>query len=184
MGKLNTYIALFRGINVGGKNILKMAALKEVLQKSPFQEAQTYIQSGNVVFKSIIKAPHLLAYQLEKLVKDTFGIDVPIIVLRKKELEDIIKSNPFPPETKDEISKLYISYIKGEINTNSIESFAKSTITNDKFHISKKNIYTFYDVKYSASKLNNMRYEKKLNCIATTRNWKTTLKLLEMATNN
>jgi len=183
MGKTKTYIALFRGINVGGKNSLKMASLKEAVLKSSYTDVQTYIQSGNLIFRSPKTPPTILSFQLEKLVNDTFGINISIIVLSKKALEKIVRKNPFRPIKDDEISKLYVSFIKEEINPNAIVSFAENTITDDKFHITKKSIYTFYNVKYSASKLNNNLYEKKFNCIATTRNWKTTLKLLEMAKN-
>ncbi|PCH73264.1 MAG: hypothetical protein COB98_10925 [Flavobacteriaceae bacterium] len=184
MEKTYTYIALFRGINVGGKNSLKMEALKEALQTSIFTEAQTYIQSGNLIFKSIKRAPIVLSIALEQLIKDVFGLDIFTIVLSEKELKKIIRKNPFTPIKETQYSKLYVTFIKGKINPEAIESFAQNTLTDDKFHLSKKNIYTFYELKYSASKLNNTFYEKKLNCIATTRNWRTTLKLLEMAKNN
>ncbi|PCI01634.1 MAG: hypothetical protein COB81_06880 [Flavobacteriaceae bacterium] len=183
MGKLKTYIALFRGINVGGKNSLKMASLKEVLKSSLFSEAQTYIQSGNLVFKAVKTDCNALSFQLENLVKDHFNIEVSILVITKKELKEIINKNPFPIKMGHGTTKLYITFIKAAIRPEIIETFAQSTISEDKFHISKKAIYTLYQIKYSASKLNNNFYEKKLNCIATTRNWRTTLKLLEMSKN-
>ncbi|PCI32969.1 MAG: hypothetical protein COB60_08560 [Flavobacteriaceae bacterium] len=184
MEKLKTYIALFRGINVGGKNSIKMAVLKEALQNSLFIDAQTYIQSGNLIFKSTQNNTKILASTLESLVQKTFGHTISILVLSKKSFKNRISNNPFLPIEEAHFSKMYVSYVIDEISIDLIEKFAKKTLSDDKFHITKKTIYTLYENKYSASKLNNNFYEKKLQCKATTRNWKTSLKLLEMVNNS
>lgn len=183
MKKHKTYIALFRGINVGGKNSIKMEILKEVLINSPFIDVQTYIQSGNLIFKSEENDTRILSSSLENLMLKNFELHISILVLSIDKFKKILSENPFSPIDETNYSKMYISFIKNEISLELIEKFAKKTISDDKFHITKKTIYTFYNTKYSASKLNNNHYEKKLHCIATTRNWKTSLKLLEMATN-
>jgi uncharacterized protein (DUF1697 family) len=90
-----TYIAILRGINVSGKRIIKMDALKEMLTELNFEKVRTYIQSGNIVFE----AKNTNANQLEKTlpaeIKKQFGFDVPVIVLDIDELKSIITKNPF-----------------------------------------------------------------------------------------
>lgn len=184
MAKIKTYVALFRGINVGKKNRLNMELLRNRLQSSPFTQPQTYIQSGNLIFKSLKTNCEILSMELEKLLLASFKLNISIIVLTVKEFEEIVLKNPFSNTEISKTPKVYISFIKGTITPETIETFAQNTISNDKFHLTKKVIYTCYKESYSLSKLTNNLYEKKLNCTATTRNWKTTHKVLEMAKNS
>jgi uncharacterized protein (DUF1697 family) len=86
-----TYVALLRGINVGGKNITKMAALKVCLEQAGFKRVETFIQSGNVVFESTQKSAAKLTSQIDAAIESALGIDPRVVVLsrdRKTVLSD------------------------------------------------------------------------------------------------
>ena len=90
-----TYISILRGINVSGKKLIKMDALKAMYEQLGFQNAITYVQSGNVVFSSEIEDSKELEQLIKTKIKEVFDFEVPIIVLTKDELAEIVANNPF-----------------------------------------------------------------------------------------
>ena len=102
---MKTYIALLRGINVSGKNKILMADLKTMLQEMGFKDVQTYIQSGNVVFKTRETDSSEIELKIEDKIGTTFGFTIPVIILDKNSFEKIWKENPFnivPEEVEEE----------------------------------------------------------------------------------
>lgn len=91
---MNQYVALLRGINVGGKSLIKMAALKECLDAAGFEDVRTYIQSGNVLFKSSETNEDKLAEKIRATIKNTFSLDVPTVVISHARFKGIIKNFP------------------------------------------------------------------------------------------
>ena len=87
-------IALLRGINVSGKNKVPMAELKEGFEKLGFQEVKTYLNSGNVIFSSDGEDARSFTNQIETMIKDQFGLDIPVFVISKEALEDILRNAP------------------------------------------------------------------------------------------
>jgi uncharacterized protein (DUF1697 family) len=106
---MKTYIALLRGINVSGHKKIKMADLKDMLLKKGFQDVVTYIQSGNVVFKSEETVHEELEDKIKKGIADTFGFDVPVLVKTKREIEAILRESPYTKE-EDIEAKKYTMY--------------------------------------------------------------------------
>jgi uncharacterized protein (DUF1697 family) len=176
-----TYIAILRGINVSGKRIIKMDALKEMLTELNFENVRTYIQSGNIVFE----AKKINSNQLEKILseemKKQFGFDVPVIVLDIDELKSIITKNPFINNKKNDSAHLYITFL----NEEPVKAIAaKIPVTDylpDEFSVFGKAVYLHCPNGYGNTKLNNTFFENKLKVSATTRNWKTTCQLLKIA---
>jgi uncharacterized protein (DUF1697 family) len=93
---METYIALFRGINVGGKNILPMKELKALLENLDLQHVKTYIQSGNVVFRSEDENAARLSSQISAEIKKSHGFEPQVLLLKIEEMEKAIEANPFP----------------------------------------------------------------------------------------
>ncbi|MBP1040947.1 DUF1697 domain-containing protein [Vagococcus sp. BWB3-3] len=91
---MKRYIALLRGINVGGKNKLSMAELKKALTEREFSEVLTHLNSGNVIFSSSIDDKQQLAGQIEALIKDNFALDIPVHILLQSELAELLTSAP------------------------------------------------------------------------------------------
>lgn len=91
---MKRYVALLRGINISGKNKVTMAELKEGFEKLAFQEVKTYLNSGNVAFFSYEEDTQALAIQIEAMIKRQFGLDIPVFVISKEALADILCHAP------------------------------------------------------------------------------------------
>jgi uncharacterized protein (DUF1697 family) len=94
MIKTMSYVALLRGINVGGNTIISMATLKECFEKLGYKNVKTYINSGNVIFQSTVKDPRELEKQIEKLIRDNFTLDVMVVTRSYDEMNKVIKAIP------------------------------------------------------------------------------------------
>lgn len=176
---MKKYIALLRGINVGGQKKIKMADLKESLEKNGFSQVKTYIQSGNLVFKSEGSSNDQLQQELQEIILRDFGFEVPILVMSGKALESILNANPFANET--EKKGLYFVLLKKRADQQLVEAFNKINYDNEDFHITDSCVYLNCKAGYGKAKLNNNLIEQKLKVEATTRNLKTVEKLIEMA---
>lgn len=178
---MNTKIAFLRGINVGGKRKILMADLKLMCEKLGLESVKTYIQSGNIIFKSE-KNNCDLENEIEKNIFDNFGFEVPVIVRTKKEIENSINKNPFFDKEAD-TKQLFLTFLKEKPNKEFVEKILTYSPVPDKFKIENNNVFLFCEGKYHDSKLTNNFFEKQLNVSATTRNWKTVLKLSELSKN-
>ncbi|HHH54290.1 MAG TPA: DUF1697 domain-containing protein [Bacteroidetes bacterium] len=174
-------IAILRGINVGGKRKILMKDLKLVFEKLNFKDITSYIQSGNIVFDSAEGLDNnLLELKIKKAILDNFGFDVPVIIRTQKEINEIIAENPFLQNDVD-ISHLHLTFLNKIPEEQNLKLISKMNFSPDRFLINGKNIYIYCEGKYHKSKLTNNFFEKKLKVTATTRNWKTVLKLSELS---
>lgn len=175
---METKIAILRGINVGGARKILMADLKSLLEALGYTEVSTYIQSGNVFFKASETAHQKLENAIEKAIKDQYGFDVPVIVRTAKELECAVESNPFYHEETD-VNKLHLTFLKAQPEIENKKLTESYSYEPDQFEIIGNDVFIYCENKYHQSKLTNNFFEKKLKVGATTRNWKTVLKLIE-----
>ena len=179
---MNKKIAILRGINVGGKRKILMADLRGLFEDMGFTNIVTYIQSGNVIFNSGTKMTDIeIGDKIKKAIFDKYGFDVPTIVRSAKEIEQSVKNNPFYKKDVSDINHLCLTFL-GEKPTE--ENRLKTETYNyepDKFIIKEKDVFIYIEEKYHQTKLSNNFFEKKLKVAATTRNWKTVLKLLELS---
>lgn len=178
---MNRKIGILRGINVGGKRKILMADLKSMCEKLGLKNVKTYIQSGNLIFNSDRKNAELES-DLEKAITEKFEFDVPVIVRTEKELENSISNNPFFDKDAD-INQLHLTFLKEKPNKENLEKILTFNYEPDKFKIEDKDAFIFCAGKYHESKLTNNFFEKQLKFGATTRNWKTILKLSELSKN-
>ena len=141
----------------------------------------TYIQSGNLIFNSD-KTNSELENDLERAITDKYGFDVPVIVRAEIELKNSISNNPFFEKGAD-IKQLHLTFLKEKPNKENIEKILTFNYEPDKFKIDDKDAFIFCAGKYHESKLTNNFFEKQLKVGATTRNWKTVMKLSELSKN-
>jgi uncharacterized protein (DUF1697 family) len=171
---MNRYIVLLRGINVSGKNKLQMADLRLLLESLGYKNIKTYIQSGNLLLNSS-EDKATVSEKIENAIFKKFTYTVPVIIKTINEWEKIITDNPFSVE-KEKIIAFVILSTKPE---NKMIDFKKSE--NDQFALIEDVVYLFCPNGFGKSKLTNSLFEKKLKVTATTRNYKTSIKLLELA---
>ena len=173
---MNIYAALLRGINVSGKNILSMKALKELFVDVGMKNVTTYIQSGNVVFDSGNDDRSDISKKLEIAISKMFGYDVPVLIRSKQELREIIDKNPFASEDE---KMLYITFLKENPDKELTSELQGMNVNDDEIRIIDKSAYLLIRNGYGNTKLSNAFIEKKLRVVSTTRNIKTVKKLIE-----
>ena len=177
---MNTYIALLRGINVGGHKKVPMAELRELLSKSGLENVKTYIQSGNVVFQSLIDDVKVLENDIQKSIIDRFGFDVSVLVRTREQLYAIFDNCPFPKEKK---VNSYFAMLTEVPNKNLVEEAYEKTYENEEYVILNDCLYFFCAKGYGNAKFSMNYFEKKLEVAATSRNYKTMVKLLSLSEN-
>jgi len=181
---MQTYISLLRGINVSGQKKINMKELKALYEEAGFQNVQTYIQSGNVVFQSKKSTARTLSRKIETLIREHYAFDVAAVVLSPQELDKVIVGNPFAKEKDFEEGKMYICFLNEAPKQDLVEKIRDVRYGSDRFVINNAIIYLFVPGGYGNTKLNNNFFESKLKVVGTTRNWNTVNKLAEMAQDN
>jgi uncharacterized protein (DUF1697 family) len=172
---MKKYIILLRGINVSGKNKIQMAALRQLLNELNFKNVHTYIQSGNILLDSEETATDMCK-KIKKGIQDVFGFDVPVLARTIKEWKHTVENYPFSFENEKIVAFTFLNATSKETN------IAIKSPGEDQYKIDGDVVYLHCPTGFSRTKLTNTSIEKKLNVIATTRNLRTTLKLLELAT--
>jgi uncharacterized protein (DUF1697 family) len=174
------HLALLRGINVSGHNMIKMEALKTALEVIGFTNVVTYIQSGNVFLESDEESGFSVGFKIKQEIYKTFGHEVPVIVVGKQDLELCLKNNPFLKDKDVDTKKLYVAFLSKEMNSTAINELKISQFKPDEAVIDGNKIFIKYDVGAGKTRLDQKYIEKKLNVTATMRNWNTVNKLFEM----
>jgi len=173
---MQTHIALLRGINVGGHKKLKMADLKSMMEELGFQNVVTYIQSGNVVFSS--KEEKSLSDKISNGIAEKFGYEVPVLVKTADEIAQILKNCPFGEIKK---AKAYFMLLATPPKKELMDAVREINYPNEEFVLTPNCVYSHYGNGAGKAKLNNNFFEKKLKVAATTRNYRTLAKLVELA---
>jgi uncharacterized protein (DUF1697 family) len=174
------HLALLRGINVSGHNMIKMEALKTTLEAIGFTNVVTYIQSGNVFVETEEESGFGVGFKIKQEIFKTFGHEVPVIVIGKNDLELCFKNNPFLKQKDVDTKKLYVAFISKELSSSAINELKISQFKPDEAVIDGNRIFIKYDTGAGKTRLDQKYIEKKLNVTATIRNWNTVTKLLEM----
>ncbi|OSY87939.1 hypothetical protein WH52_07810 [Tenacibaculum holothuriorum] len=174
---MNKYIVLLRGINVSGKNKIPMAELREVLNTLGFQNVQTYIQSGNIVLDANESKIEVCS-KIHLSIKEKFGFDIPVLARTPEEWKKTIDKYPFPIENEKIVAFSFLNKVPAQ------KEIEVKGINDDQYKIEDDMVYLYCSSGFGKTKLTNNTIEKKLAVIATTRNYKTTIKLLELATKN
>ncbi|MFK8060614.1 MAG: DUF1697 domain-containing protein [Polaribacter sp.] len=171
---MKKYIVLLRGINVTGKNKIPMADLRELLSDLEFQNMQTYIQSGNIILDTELEKKEVCS-KIKNGIQDKFGFDVPVLARTVQEWQKAIENYPFSTENEKIVAFTFLNKTTKETN------IEVRNIGEDQYKIDNNLVYLNCPSGFGKTKLTNNIIEKKLNVIATTRNLRTTLKLLELA---
>ncbi|MFK7833327.1 MAG: DUF1697 domain-containing protein [Winogradskyella sp.] len=178
---MQTYIALLRGINVGGHKKVPMATLREILANSGLKKVKTYIQSGNVIFQSSAHEAEVLENRIQKSILDHFQFEVPVLVKTTTEFATIFKNCPFTENQKTESYFVLLSKVPSK---DLVVEASQKVYPDDTYVILNDSMYLFCAKGYGRAKFNLNYFEKKLKVNATARNYKTMLKLLSLSQTN
>ncbi len=178
---MTTYISLLRGINVSGKNTVKMDVLKQLATKLNFVQAQTYIQSGNLLFRSEETDTSKLSLQLQQAIHTELGLLVPVLTLAVSTFQNLIDQCPITLE--EEQAQLYVTFFGSFPKRQDSSDIFEKLSPKERLILCDSVAYLVAAIGYGNTKITNAFLEKKLQITATTRNYKTCKKLVELARN-
>lgn len=180
---MNQYLALLRGINVGGNNIIKMANLKACFEKMGFTDVKTYIQSGNVIFKSDTKDINQLTQTIEKTLSEQFNYNSVVVVITHQQLNKVVEEIPAKFGTDKDNYRYDVLFIKAPLKATEIIADIPQHNEVDKTYAGTYAIYFTRLIEKTnrsyLSKLIQLPIYKNI----TVRNWNTTSKLHQLMNN-
>ncbi len=176
---MSNYIALLRGINVGGSNKLPMKELKALLQANGFSNIKTYIQSGNIVFSHTSTNTLEIASHIQSLIKDRFGFEPKTLVLTVTQYRAMVKNNPFP-EGGEDPKTLHLYFLEQTPAAPALNKLVEIQKDTERYVLTESVFYLHAPEGIGRSKLAE-KVEKLLGVNATARNWRSAQKILELA---
>lgn len=189
---MDSYAALLRGINVGGRGKVSMQDLRVLFESLGMRDVATYVQSGNVVFKSTRSDAKRLRKTIEEKILADLDMEATVLIRSASELEGVLKNNPFCGRTADDATT-HVTFLAERPSASKLAELAKlgadpadlAKFGADEFAVSgaePTEVYVLCPGGYGNTKLNNTFFEKRLGVRAAPRNWRTVTKLAEMTT--
>jgi uncharacterized protein (DUF1697 family) len=174
------YVAMLRGINVGPHKRIRMDELRQSFESLGLERIRTYIQSGNVVFKTVKTAPPELCKRTEKQIFSDFGFSVSVIVRTADQIAKAIERNPFVDEQAIDPERLHVTFLSAALSPAALKKLEALTTAPDRSCCVGGEIYLFLPNGVSESSLMKTPLDRALSVVTTTRNWKTVNALHQM----
>ena len=174
-------ISMLRGVNVGGHNKIKMDALRALYESMKLREAQTYVQSGNVIFRTDERDIARLAKRIENGIERKLGFRPDVILRTATEMREVIARNPFAKRRGIEPSKLLVTFLGSDPGAEAREKILQIKCDPEELRIEGRELYIYFPNGIGRSKLSWAGLEKTLKTPGTARNWNSVTKMLEMA---
>jgi uncharacterized protein (DUF1697 family) len=177
------YIAMLRGINVGGHKRVEMSRLRASCEALGFEQVRTYIQSGNVIFQAGKNSTSALSRRMEEMLLSDFGFSVSVITRTSKEMGEAIQDNPFLQGQEKGIdpSKMHLTFLSQAPPAAALKKLETLAAESEKSRSQGREIYLHLPDGYARTKLTNNAIEKLLSLTATTRNWNTVNQLYRLS---
>ena len=172
------YVALLRGINVSGQKKILMADLRKLLSNSGLENVKTYIQSGNVLFRTVKNSRQQIEKEIHHAIKSHYEFDVSVIIKKPEELKEILDACPFNDEKK---RKSYFTMLHSLPDKRLVEEARQKQYPGEEYHIINDCIYFYSASGIDKAKFNTNFFDRKLNTTSTTRNYNTMMKLLSLS---
>jgi uncharacterized protein (DUF1697 family) len=174
-------ISMLRGVNVGGHNKIKMDALRALYESLKLRNAQTYVQSGNVIFRADERDLASLSKRIQNAIERKFGIHPDVILRTTSELRDVIARNPFAKRRGIEPSKLLTTFLTSDPGAEARDKVRGIKTDPEELRIDGRELYIYFPNGIGRSKLSWAAIEKTLKTPGTGRNWNSVTKMLEIA---
>jgi uncharacterized protein (DUF1697 family) len=173
-------ICLLRGVNVGGHNMIKMHTLRALCESLGHCDVQTYVQSGNVVFRTKERDVAKVAKKIEDAIEKQHGFRPDIILRTAAEMREVIARNPFAKRAGIEPAKLIVTFLASEPTTESQAALLELKPKPEELRLNGREVYAYFPDGMGSSKFTPI-LSRTLKNKGTARNWNSVLKLLEMA---
>lgn len=174
------YVSMLRGVNVGGHNKILMAELRELYAARQFEDPRTYVQSGNVIFRSHETDETTLARKIQSALEKKFGFRSEVMLRSTSEIRQILAANPFAKRANLEPNKLLVSFLHAKPSTEVSEQIAAIKASPEELHLIGRELYIYFPDGIGRSKLVPV-LDRILKTSATGRNWNSVTKMLEIA---
>jgi uncharacterized protein (DUF1697 family) len=174
-------IAMLRGVNLGPHNRIKMDALRDLCGSLELRDVQTYVQSGNIVFRTKERNMAALANRIQGAIQKKFGFAPEVILRSTSEMREVIRRNPFGGMKDIEPSKLLVDFLASDPSPEACRSVLAIKTDPEKLHLAGRELYIYFTNGIGRSKLSWPALEKMLRTPGTARNWNSVSKLLAMA---
>jgi uncharacterized protein (DUF1697 family) len=174
-----TFAAFLRAVNLGEKNKIPMGELKSSFSELGYEDVTTYLQSGNVVFRTPAKKTDTIAAAVERRIADEFGLSVTVLLRRSTELRKIAGDNPFLKGESDP-KKLHVVFLDSRPGAKAKADLDPDRSPPDRFDVRGREIYLHLPNGSGRSKLTIDYFEHRLGTKATARNWRTLTNLVEL----
>jgi uncharacterized protein (DUF1697 family) len=174
-------ISLLRGVNLGGHRKVKMDDLRALYESLGFSDVQTYINSGNVLFRTAARDLVRVREQIEDAVERAYGFRCDVMLRTPADLRGVIARNPFAARPAMEANKYAIHFLAGEPSAAARKLAMAIDYAPEELHMHGRELYIYYTNGMARPKLSLTAVEKRLQTSGTSRNWNTVQKLLEMA---
>jgi uncharacterized protein (DUF1697 family) len=177
------FISMLRGVNVGGHNKIKMDALRALYASLKFEDPQTYVQSGNVIFRTQKKEKNVatLAKRIQDAIEKEFGFRPEVILRTVEEMKAALAANPFAKRRDVEPNKLLFTFLAAEPGPEAQATLASLKPHPEELHLNGRELYIYFPNGIADSKLPWSQVEKLLKVTGTARNLNSVTKVLEMA---
>lgn len=178
---MTVYIALLRGVNLARNNRMKMEDLRAVFESLKLRDVQTYIQSGNVVFRAPEQNTAKLATRIEAAIEKAFGFRPPVILRSRDEWREAIARNPYAGRAEIEPNRLLVHFLAAEAGEAAGAKARSLPAAPEELHVFQRELYIYYPNGMARPKLSMAAVKRALGVTGSGRNWNSVLKLLELA---
>jgi uncharacterized protein (DUF1697 family) len=177
---MTRHIALLRGINVGGHKKVPMADLRAALEDAGFEDVKTYVQSGNVALTAKERSPGKVGRKVEQAIEKAFGFDVAVVVRSREEIAALVEDDPLGDVATNPTYRVVV-FLAGKLDRKRLDDVDPEQFAPEAFALRDYEIVMWAPDGQRDSKLVKTLTEKRTGVVGTARNWKTVLKLLDLA---
>lgn len=178
---MTVVISMLRGVNVGGHHKIKMDALRALYESLELRDPHTYIQSGNVIFRTEQRDLARLTKRIESGIERSFGFRPEVIVRTSSELRDVIARNPFATRRGIDPSKLLVIFLASDPGPEARDRIRRIKADPEELRVDGRELYIHFPNGMASAKLPTATIERTLKTSGTARNWNSVTKLLEIA---
>ncbi|SDR98388.1 DUF1697 domain-containing protein [Microlunatus soli] len=175
-----TWICLLRGVNLGARNKVNMAALRDALTTAGLSEVRTHLQSGNVIVRSAVRTPDKVAGSIGDLLRDRFSLDVPVIVRTPQQLRDLLAWCPFRKEAAEHPATVHLLHLTARPDPDRLPALTGQDWEPDKIAIAEHDVAISYATSMHHSRLQHGAVLRRLGVDGTARNWRTVQALVDL----
>ena len=176
----NSFVALLRGINLGPRNRVAMGELRSLFDDLGYANVETYLQSGNVVFRGRAAKAATLEGAIAKRIAADLGVDAKVLVRTGSEMARLVTANPLATKGVS-AEQLHVTFLRSRPKASAVNAIDDAKFAPDRFAVHGREVYLRCPNGYGRSKLSNAFFERQFSTIATTRNWKTVTTLAKMS---